>query len=231
MVTRWLIVMAAAAVAMSATYAQRNPHTEIFATSDRCMACHNGLRTPSGEDVSIGASWRASMMANASRDPYWQAAVRREVLDHPGSAAAIQDECAKCHMPMSRTEARMNGDEGRVFEHLPVTDEGDRSDRLAHDGVACSMCHQITDQNLGTPASFTGGYVVSSPQPKARAADPGQDRPMFGPFKIERGHDDHHAVGDGIPADRGRARATVGALRDVPYARDESAGTEWRRHR
>ena len=151
------------------------------------MACHNGLRTPSGEDVSIGASWRASMMANASRDPYWQAAVRREVLDHPGSAAAIQDECAKCHMPMSRTEARINGDEGRVFEHLPVTDEGDRSDRLARDGVACSMCHQITDQNLGTPSSFTGGYVVSPPQPKARAADQGQDRPMFGPFKIERG--------------------------------------------
>jgi acyl-coenzyme A thioesterase PaaI-like protein len=106
--------------------------------------------------------------------------VRREVLDHPAAADAIQDECATCHMPMSRTEARLNGDEGEVFDHLPVTDENDRSDRLAHDGVACSLCHQITDRNLGTPASLTGGYVVSSPDTR----DP---RPMFGPFKIERG--------------------------------------------
>ncbi len=84
-------------------------------------------------------------------------------------------------MPMSRTDARLNGDEGEVFEHLPVKDEGDRSDRLAHDGVACSLCHQITDRNLGTPASFTGGYVVSAPETPALRV------PMFGPFKIERG--------------------------------------------
>jgi len=195
MVMRYLIVMSCVAFAVSAMYAQRNPHTEIFATSDQCMGCHNGLRTPSGEDVSIGAGWRASMMANAARDPYWQAGVRREVLDHPAAADAIQDECAKCHMPMSRTEARLNGREGGVFDHLPVTGEGDRSDRLAHDGVACSMCHQITDGNLGTPASFTGGYVVSPSDPTARSSDraqgrpfdAAQGRPMFGPFKIERG--------------------------------------------
>ena len=44
------------------------------------------------------------------------------------------------------------------------------------------MCHQITDQNLGTSASFTGGYVVSPAGPKA-----GDGRPVFGPFKVERG--------------------------------------------
>lgn len=185
---RYLFLILSLSFGVSAMYAQRDPHTEIFATSDQCMACHNGLRTPSGEDVSIGLAWRASMMANSSRDPYWQAAVRREVIDHPAAAKAIQDECATCHMPMSRTEARLKGDEGEVFDHLPVRDEGDRSDRLAHDGVACSMCHQITDRNLGTPAGFTGGYVVS---PLAAAsdslADPAQGRPIFGPFKIERG--------------------------------------------
>jgi hypothetical protein len=182
MVMRVFMIVSVAAFAVAASFAQRNPHTEIFATSDQCMACHNGLRTPSGEDVSIGASWRASMMANSSRDPYWQAGVRREVLDHPAAAEAIQDECATCHMPMSRTEARLDGDEGDVFDHLPVTDEGDRSDRLAHDGVACSICHQITDQNLGTLSSFTGGYVVAPAGPNPR-----EGRPVFGPFKIERG--------------------------------------------
>lgn len=178
---RGLMVLSTVAFAVSVMDAQRKPQTEIFATSDECMACHNGLRTPSGEDVSIGVGWRASMMANSSRDPYWQAAVRREVLDHPAAAAAaIQDNCATCHMPMSRTEARMNGAEGGVFDRLPVTNSGDRLDRLAHDGVACSMCHQITDHSLGTPASFTGGYVVSP-------FDAAQGRPIFGPFKIERG--------------------------------------------
>ena len=171
----FLVVLAVAGIDSA-----QNPHSrEVFKTSDQCMACHNGLRTPSGEDVSIGASWRASMMANSSRDPYWQAGVRREVIDHPLAAQAIQDECATCHMPMSRTEARMAGSEGNVFDHLE-SHEGNRSDRLARDGVACSLCHQITDRNLGTSASFTGGYVVTPPG----ASTP---RPVFGPFRIERG--------------------------------------------
>lgn len=184
---RTLVVASVAALAAAVMSAQRNPHTEIFATSDQCAACHNGLRTPGGEDVSIGASWRASMMANSSRDPYWHASVRRELLDHPAAAAEIQDECATCHMPMSRTEARINGRQGGVFNHLPAVDKDDRSDRLAHDGVACSMCHQITDQNLGTPESFTGGYVVSPVAAAVSSRSARQARPVFGPFKIERG--------------------------------------------
>ena len=188
MVKRCLVAISASVLlSIAGTKGQRSPHAEVFATSDRCMACHNGLRTPSGQDVSIGASWRASMMANSSRDPYWQAGVRREVLDHPAAAQEIQDGCATCHMPMSRTEARLNGSHGKVFEHLPVTRESDRIDRLAHDGVACSMCHQITDQNLGTPASYTGGYVVSAPNNDRRPAAPDRARPLFGPFKIEQG--------------------------------------------
>jgi hypothetical protein len=175
-------VVSLAALAAAAASAQNTPahEGEIFKTSDQCMACHNGLRTPGGEDVSIGASWRASMMANSSRDPYWQAAVRREAVDHPAASAAIEDECATCHMPMSRTEARMSGDKGEVFDHLPAGGGDGRQDRLAHDGVACSLCHQITDKNFGAGASFTGGYVVNPPA----AQEP---RPMFGPFKIEPG--------------------------------------------
>src|SRR4029453_1923908 len=82
---------------------------------------------------------------------------------------------------------RINGSQGSVFDHLPLTRGRGRTDRLAHDGVACSMCHQITDQNLGTAASFTGGYVVSTADPGARSAGSRKERPVFGPFKIERG--------------------------------------------
>ena len=90
----------------------------LFATSDQCLACHNGMTTPSGEDVSIGFAWRGSMMANSARDPYWQAAVRRETVDYPAAASVIQNECAACHMPMARFQAHVAGRELEVFSRL-----------------------------------------------------------------------------------------------------------------
>ena len=167
-------------------YAQRNPHTEIFATSDQCMACHNGLRTPSGEDVSIGASWRASMMANSSRDPYWQAGVRREVLDHPAAANAIQDECATCHMPMSRTEARLNGAQGRCSITCPSRAKaiGPIASRTTASRARCAIRSPIRI-SARPPASPEA--TSSRRRSGARRAGSRTERPMFGPFKIERG--------------------------------------------
>jgi hypothetical protein len=152
----------------------------LFLTSHDCMACHNGLTTPAGEDVSIGFSWRASMMANASRDPYWQAGVRREILDHPEAADEIEDECAICHMPMSRTKARAGNTHGRIFDHLPIGKRTTEIDRLAADGVSCTVCHQIGPGRLGTRESFNGGFVLSEPTSDG-------ERRMFGPFEIEMG--------------------------------------------
>ena len=120
-----------------------------FQTSDRCVACHNGLTTPSGEDISIGFDWRSSMMANSSRDPYWQGSVRRETIDHPESKAAIEDECSVCHMPISRYEAKLQGARGEVFSHLPF-DQENKENAEAEDGVSCSICHQISKEKLGT---------------------------------------------------------------------------------
>jgi hypothetical protein len=152
---------------------------ELFQTSDRCMACHNTVATTAGEDISIGFNWRPTMMANAARDPYWQAGVRRETMDHPEAKAAIEDECSKCHMPMAHVQSRFEGREGEVFAHLaPGAD--DRMSELARDGVSCSMCHQIRAERLGTPESFVGGFVVDT----TRA--PGQ-REEFGPFEVDSG--------------------------------------------
>jgi len=151
-----------------------------FQTSDRCMACHNGMTTPAGEDISIGVGWRTSMMANAGRDPYWMAGVRRETIDHPAATAAIQDECSICHMPMMRYENRLSGGAGDVFAHLPP-DPDKIADRLADEGVSCTVCHQITDANLGTRDSFVGGFKIDEKTP------PG-DRRVYGPYEIDKGH-------------------------------------------
>ncbi|MFW5904790.1 MAG: hypothetical protein ACOCUZ_01105, partial [bacterium] len=152
----------------------------LFETSDRCMACHNGLTTPAGEDMSIGFEWRASMMANSARDPYWQAAVRREVMDHPEAQGFIEDKCSTCHMPMARYEAHLAGEQGQVFENLPVGTGGPRRTALAADGVSCATCHQITAEGLGDASSFTGGFRVDE------AAAWGE-RTIFGPFETDSG--------------------------------------------
>lgn len=150
-----------------------------FQTSDRCLACHNSLVDEAGQDVSIGFHWRASIMANSSRDPYWQASARRETIDHPEAQADIQDECSVCHMPITRYEARLRGKTGEIFSHLPISTDDDVH-RQAADGVSCSVCHQITPDNLGTPESYNGGFVVRGPDADGRHAE-------YGPFDIQQG--------------------------------------------
>ena len=121
------------------------------------------------------------MMANSARDPYWQASVRRETLDHPTQSSAIEDECAACHMPMATQIRRANGEKGEVFAHLPVVrTEAPPLQRLAFDGISCTVCHQISSERLGTRASFNGEFVI-------RPTPPGGARVIFGPHKVDAG--------------------------------------------
>ena len=152
---------------------------ELFQTSDRCLACHNTLSTSQGEDISIGFNWRPTMMANSARDPYWQAGVRRETIDHGEAKAAIEDECSKCHMPMARYQSKFGGHEGEVFSHTSFGSD-DRMDQFAQDGVSCSLCHQITKEKLGTRESLVGGFVIDTTKNAG-------ERDEYGPFKIENG--------------------------------------------
>ncbi len=119
------------------------------------------------------------MMANSSRDPYWQGSVRRETIDHPESKAAIEDECSVCHMPISRYEAKLQGAHGEVFSHLPF-DQENKDNAQAEDGVTCSICHQISQEKLGTRESFNGGFIINPPSSK-------DEHPEYGPFAISAG--------------------------------------------
>lgn len=154
--------------------------SDYFSTSERCIACHSNLHNAAGEDISIGYNWRASMMANSARDPYWHAGVRRELMDHPQAREAIEDKCSTCHMPMARFSAAAGGQTGRVFANLNA-DSDDAA--FAADGVSCTVCHQITAENFGEPDSFTGGFTIDT-------ATPAGQRTLFGP----------HDVGDGLRA-------------------------------
>jgi hypothetical protein len=152
-------------------------NTPTFQTSDRCLACHNGLTSAAGENVSIGLDWRTSLMGNSSRDPYWQASVRRETIDHSVAGPSIEDECSVCHMPISRYQAKLAGRQGTVLNHLPMHVGHDRE---ALDGVSCSVCHQITPENLGKSESFNGQFVIAGPDQSGAHAE-------YGPFDIDTG--------------------------------------------
>jgi hypothetical protein len=80
-------------------------------------------------------------------------------------------------MPITRYTAKTTGQLGTVFAHLPLRSG---SDRQASDGVSCSICHQITPENLGTAASFNGQFVVAGPDSHGAHAE-------YGPFSIDPG--------------------------------------------
>ena len=166
----WLVLMPAIGAAQTVDHS-------TFATSDQCIACHSDLLDSNGNNVSIGHLWRGSMMAHSALDPYWQAAVRREVIDHPQAQAEIEDTCSTCHMPMARTLARADGGLGKIFEWLDAARRGEESAKLALDGVSCTTCHQIQPDNFGEEASFDGGFVIRS----------GSEPRVFGPFEVDDG--------------------------------------------
>jgi hypothetical protein len=155
----------------------------MFEPSTTCLACHNGLVSPSGGEMSFGLEWGGSMMANSARDPYWQAAIRRETIDHPEATAAIENECSTCHMPMAHFTASAAGGSAQVFAHLPVLSPhlvADQQAVLAADGVGCTVCHQIAPDKLGTEDSFVGGFVVDAEKPQG-------SRTIYGPFEVDAG--------------------------------------------
>jgi hypothetical protein len=128
-----------------------------------------------GADVSIDAFWRSTMMANSARDPYWQASVRREVETFPELSEIIEDKCATCHMPMARTTDAVEGRSGLVLGEQGYSSQENELHGLAMDGVSCTLCHQIRSDNLGTAASFSGGYQIDSTLLRP-------DRLIFGPY-------------------------------------------------
>jgi cytochrome c551/c552 len=181
------------------------PHeTTAFHTSDRCVACHNGMTSANGEGFSIGFDWQASIMANASRDPYWQGSVRRETIDHPESSKLIQNDCSFCHMAAVRLVDRDAHRDTEIFARFPfqkLSKKTSQLQRSAQDGVTCSVCHQIDKQDLGAPSTFNGNVVVS----KAVHFDL---RPEYGPFAPDHGHQTmmHSSTGGFLPEQEAHIR-------------------------
>ncbi len=149
-----------------------------FSASGACTSCHTAMQDEQGNDVSIDAAWRSSMMANAARDPYWQASVRIETILAPQIADVIEDKCATCHMPMARTTADFQGEPGLVLDDGFLSPDH-ALHTLAMDGNSCTLCHQIEADNLGEQPSFSGGYVIYPDYPA-------NERPSYSRYEVAK---------------------------------------------
>ncbi|MGB9438071.1 MAG: hypothetical protein WCB15_09020, partial [Desulfobacterales bacterium] len=129
-----------------------------------------------GNDVSNDAQWRSTMMANAAKDPLWQAKISSEVARNLDAKSIIEDKCSRCHMGMARYQQKTDDPDAPVEVFAPgFLDPAHYLHEAAMDGVSCALCHQVQPDGLGTPDSFTGKYVIDT------ATFP-PDRLIFGPY-------------------------------------------------
>ncbi|MBN1679250.1 MAG: hypothetical protein JW966_03095 [Anaerolineae bacterium] len=136
----------------------------FFSGAGNCTTCHRDMTDANGTNVSINTFWGSTMMANAARDPYWQATVYAEITNLPDYRVVIEDKCATCHMPMARFEVAAEDQSGLVLG-AGFTDPDSEFHALAMDGVSCTLCHQIQPDKLGQPDSMAGAFVIDTQQP------------------------------------------------------------------
>ena len=156
-----------------AAFAQQNPPKQDiqqlrpadsghFAKSSDCALCHSfsdaaaAMRDGKNRNIAPFDLWSGSMMANSAVDPYWKAAVSAEVAATPSQKPHIEEVCSRCHAPMAAPIPTSPNGEVLAFlrdDHAKAT--------LSKDGVSCTVCHRISRENLGTDASFTGGFQLN----------------------------------------------------------------------
>lgn len=124
----------------------------LFAGSGECVQCH-GYDTamiasvdPFGNDINLVDDWRATMMANSAKDPFWRAKVSHEVLLHPQYQPLIETKCTSCHAPLGHFAAFHQGATAYSIAEMAA-------DSIALDGVSCLACHQQSEVGLGSTHS------------------------------------------------------------------------------
>ncbi len=103
------------------------------------------------------------MMANATKDPLWQAKVATELERNSHLSSVITDTCTKCHAPITNYEiTKVQKAEFELFGPDGILNPNHALYDASMNGVSCTVCHQITDDvTLGTLEGFTGNYKIN----------------------------------------------------------------------
>jgi hypothetical protein len=135
-----------------------NDHFQSAGTCDHCHGFDSsGVYNVDmeGGDINVVDDWRSTMMANATRDPYWRAKMSHEVLVNPAHQSELESFCTKCHAPAGRYNAHLNGStQYSIAEML--------TDSAALDGVNCMVCHRQSPSRGNPSHSGTLNYRTDS---------------------------------------------------------------------
>lgn len=91
-----------------------------------CVGCHGNYGQPAAEPV---RNWRGSMMAHASIDPLFKAAMEIANADAPESG----DLCLRCHNSRGWLAGRSTPTDGSQMQSFDLV------------GVSCDLCHRLVD--------------------------------------------------------------------------------------
>ncbi len=118
--------------------------------NSNCFSCHRNFDdvvTPHASDYMPHNTWGGSMMAHATRDPLFWAALDVANADVPG----VGDYCLRCHTPAGWLEGRVSktgtggfidGADGCQLGGNYTAFESDGND---YAGLTCNFCHRMTE--------------------------------------------------------------------------------------
>jgi len=153
-----------------------------------CAGCHAASASPFSSTYRPHPSWSGSMMANATRDPLFWAALDVANNDVPG----VGDFCLRCHATKGWSEGRVvkNGHGGTndvqlgaagclLLGNYARTDD-DSSD---FSGVACHYCHRTNMQltQVGNGAAAIDDFACGSSNEPCRHGPYFYPQPGFTP--------------------------------------------------
>ena len=156
-------------------------------------------------NMSPYAEWRASPMGLAGRDPIFFSQLQSETNNLPQMAECIENTCLHCHGVMGQRTFSADTENpdsackdlfvnppsdvpfGDPFRLSQVTEwdygHGDAQyGRLARDGISCTVCHRISDDDLNSEQRFTGNFGT------------GPSDELYGPFSDVQTKPMQHAL-------------------------------------
>jgi len=166
---------------------------EQFITSDQCIGCHDGTANispypanmiyPAGGstktpvyNVSPYGEWRASLMGLSGRDPVFFSQIASELKVHANAKLGdqtIPNICFRCHGAMGQRQVTIDSGGKEKFNpdwvfkwssSLAQPSGAIKYGALARDSISCTVCHHISDKDLGEPSTFTGQFNLTDPK-------------------------------------------------------------------
>lgn len=162
------------------------PLTHTLLTPGDCVGCHGNFDV--GANIEPYPTWAGSMMANASRDPLFWAALDVANHDVPG----VGEFCLRCHIPTGWLDGRGTAPGGTPdgCSMLGNLDEADND----FEGVSCHFCHRMMENTSPPPGEesvyFENGQYWIDDLPCTTVGGSGAQPCRRGPYDYPDGGPD-----------------------------------------